>query len=470
MRRRGRSKSTDCRSLYSASPRSELSIVDEVRAYDAPPYKVPAVSTKKREKAIEHETPSQTASDFVNKHEKAFKDEAQSPIASSLASEESDQAINELPMPTIADLVIEESEETVDEAPLPTVADLVIKESDETVDQGQSPIAGSLVAEESDEAEDEAPLPTVAYLVIQDSEETVYEAPLDSPCGQGKQNDPAVLEDELLSQAASDIFSENQEVITNAVTSTEPKLERDKMSSLKDACFESVIHDALTSDRASPIEDVQDDTRGPSASTMISEEAYSEVAAEDSFCLGSDFDDGDKSAAVDAVFNGDLFRSPSGGFQPPTLFTAASTKLDSENVEDVFDVMEEAKWLEDDADSVDQRLHSHQLNDILGSFTDSEFGDEYAQMLLEKHRGTPFKEESMNNLPTNTKEFSVRYPMQQIPVKKETDEKPKLFTKCDSSKLVKADGSFQIRGHGLLWMLGGNLLAGVVGAAIATAG
>lgn len=133
--------------------------------------------------------------------------------------------------------------------------------------------------------------------------------------------------------------------------------------------------------------------------------------------------------------------------------------------------MEEAKWLEDDSDSDDHtKLESHQLNDILGSFTDSEFGDEYAQLLIDKHHASPLKEKGTTKLPINGSGFNVRFPAQDSIFKKETEENTTLFTKSDSSKLAKADGSFQIRGHGLLWMLGGNLLAGVVGAAIASAG
>lgn len=246
------------------------------------------------------------------------------------------------------------------------------------------------------------------------------------------------------------------DAVIQAVQSNEPNLEEADISFLMEACYDEVIHEALISGGTSNY-DEQEDRRGPSfTSTLTMIESYSDLAPEESFCMMMYDDDLETKSDVHPheVFKSAFFHSTMDSPPPPTPFTSKSEKLDSENIDDAFD--DETKWLEDDNESVEElKLQSHKLEDILGSCSDSEFGDE--NLLNAFSKSDP-----------PIRDINKHIPLHKISLD-DTELDRRMNSKYDC-KVERTNESRRIQQPNLLWMLGGNLLAGMVGAAIASTG
>ncbi len=266
------------------------------------------------------------------------------------------------------------------------------------------------------------------------------------------------------------------------------------MSSPEDPCCAYALQNVQSSERVSSWRTMDDGnkgrTRGPSiCSTMTLEDAHSEIAHDDSFCqvYESDDDDHNKSTpTAKNIFTASLFYRTC--TYPQSPLATHSAQLDSDDSDNTVRVLHESQWSDDDSEESDdddcckglRKVESHRLNDIFASFTESELGDDFSQMLMAAENAEPLSEQEDKRMASLT---SSTAPQIDTPFKAncydEQAENEKLeisapnkchLSKIDSGKLAKADGSFQIRGPGLLWMLGGNVIAGVVGAAIAAAG
>ena len=232
-------------------------------------------------------------------------------------------------------------------------------------------------------------------------------------------------------------------------------------------------------------------TRGPSiCSSMTLEDAHSEIAHDDSFCQVYESDDDDRNKSTpkaENIFTTSLFYRTC--TYPQSPLATHSAQLDSGDSDNTIRVLHESQWSDDDSEDRDdddcckgfRKVESHRLNDILASFTESELGDDFSQMLMAAaENAEPLSEQEDKDMASSSSSNSpqIDTPFNATCCEKEAEnEKPEIsalnkcrLSKVDSGKLAKADGSYQIRGPGLLWMLGGNVIAGVVGAAIAAAG